>query len=155
MGVRAADALAPVLSREPRILKQFQAEIRLQILEAGTDPDDGALGRELARKDGSRRFSKLVEERAQTFKEQPSLLSGATFETCLEQYKALIAHVEQRWADACQFYTLGNYPFTAFFSILVIEEVGKLARLAQEKIPQSRLYIDVQGGPRSDTKRSH
>jgi hypothetical protein len=64
------------------------------MIEAGRDPDDGTIAREIARKDGSRRFSKLVEERAAVFNGQASLLSGADFETCLVQYKALIAHVE-------------------------------------------------------------
>jgi AbiV family abortive infection protein len=129
-----------VLSHEPRILKQLRAEMRLKIVEAGGDPDDGAIAKELGHKDGSRRFSKLAEERAQTFNEQPSLLSGTTFETCLEQYKALIAHVEKMWTDGCQFYTLGNYPLATFLSILVIEEVGKLARLAQDL-----MFYDVPG----------
>jgi hypothetical protein len=123
-----------VFSRDRRVLKQLQAEMRAKMVEAGVDPDDGAIERELARKDGSRRFSKLVEERAQTFNIQPSLLSGPTFEACLEQYKALIGHVERMWADACQFYTRGNYPFAAFFAILVIEEIGKLSRLAQDLV---------------------
>src|SRR5262249_25448394 len=33
---------------------------------------------------------------------------------------------------ACQFYTGGNYPFAAFFAILVIEEIGKLSRLFED-----------------------
>ena len=108
-----------VLSRDPRVLKQFHAELGEKMVEAGVDPHDGVIERELARKDGSRRFAKLVEQRAQAFNEQPSLLSGATFEACLERYKALLGHVERMWSDACQFYTGGNYPFAAFFSILV------------------------------------
>jgi AbiV family abortive infection protein len=141
-----------VLSRDPRILKRLRAEIGIKIAEAGGNPDDGAITRELARKDGARRFSKLVEERAQTFNEQPSLLSGGTFQTCLAQYKALIVHVERMWGDACQFYTRGNYPFAAFLSILVIEEVGKLARLFQDL-----MFYDVpRSAPQSGiVERSH
>jgi AbiV family abortive infection protein len=121
-----------VLSHDTRIMHHLQAEIRLKIVEAGGDPDDGAIEKELVRKDGARRFPKLVDERAQAFNEQPSLLSGTNFEACLDQYKVLIAHVEKMWADACQLYALGNHPLATFVSILVIEEVGKLARLAQD-----------------------
>jgi len=107
-----------VLLDDTRIATKLLAELRAQIAEAGGDPDDGSITRELARKDGHRRFSKLVEERAQAVRTRPSLLSGGTFEACLEQYKALIAHVERIWADACQFNIDGNYPLAAFFSIL-------------------------------------
>jgi AbiV family abortive infection protein len=120
--------------------------------KAGVDPHDGAIERELARKDGSRRFAKLVEERAQTFSGQPPLLSGATFEACLEQYKALLEHVERMWADACEFYTRGNYPFAAFFSILVIEEIGKLSRLAEDLMHYDLPRAAAQSGT---VERSH
>jgi AbiV family abortive infection protein len=141
-----------VLLDDTRIATKLLAELRAKIAEAGGDPDDGAIERELARKDGSRRFSKLVEERAQTFNVQPSLLSGATFEACLEQYKVLIGHVERMWSDACQFYTRGNYPFAAFFAILVIEEVGKLSRLAQDLV----LYdVPRAAAPITTVERSH
>jgi hypothetical protein len=103
-----------VLSRDPRFVKQFQAETSAKMVKAGVNPHDGAIARKLARKDGSRRFAKLAEQRAQALNEQPSLLSGATFEACLEQYKVLIAYVERTWADACQFFGGGNYPFAAF-----------------------------------------
>jgi hypothetical protein len=120
--------------------------------KAGVDPHDGAIERELARKDGSRRFAKLVEERAQTFSGQPPLLSGATFEACLERYKALLEHVERMWADACEFYTRGNYPFAAFFSILVIEEIGKLSRLAEDLMHYDLPRAAAQSGT---VERSH
>ena len=106
--------LLRVLSRDPRAVKQFQAETVAKMVEAGVNPHDGAITKKLTRRDGSRRFAKLVEERAQAFNEQHSLLSGATFEACLEQYKVLIAYVERTWADACQFFGGGNYPFAAF-----------------------------------------
>jgi AbiV family abortive infection protein len=93
-----------------------------------------------------------VAERAQTFNGQPSLLSGATFEACLEQYKALLGHVERMWADACEFYTRGNYPFAAFFSILVIEEIGKLSRLAEDLMHYDLPRAAAQSGT---VERSH
>ncbi len=122
--------LFSALSSDPRVAKHLLAEIRSKIVEAGHNPDDDAIEKELARKDGHRRFPKLVAQRAQAFNEQPSLLVGTTFEICLEQYEALLAYVERLWADTCQLYRLGNFPLTAFLAILLIEEVGKLSRLA-------------------------
>jgi len=141
-----------VLYRDPRVLKHLQEDMRQKMLEAGVDPDDGSIAKELARKDGSRRFRKLVEDRAQAFSARSSLLSGATFEACLDQYKALLGHVEKRWADACHLYTLGSFPLAAFVSILVIEEVGKLASLAQDL-----LLYDVPRAASGDgaVERSH
>ena len=75
------------------------------------------------------RFSTLARERQRMRDLQPSLLSGADFDECLDQYKALIAHVESTWEDACGLYRQENYPLATFLSILVIEEVGKLANL--------------------------
>ena len=81
------------------------------------------------RKDANERLSKLVEDRQRMITAQPSLLSGADFDECLIQYKALIAHVESTWADACGLYRQENYPLATFLSILVIEEIGKLTNL--------------------------
>jgi AbiV family abortive infection protein len=145
-----------VLARDVRILKLLRGEMNAGMVEAGVNPDDEAIARRLARKDGSRRFVKLVEQRAQAFNEQPSLLSGATFEACLEQYKALIGHVEGMWTDACQFYMGGNYPFAGFFSILVIEEVGKLSRLFEDllhyDIPRA---VELSGKVEKSHRRKH
>lgn len=122
-----------VVSRDLRVLKVFQTELSARITEAGIH-NDGTIEKELVRKNGARRFPKILEERAQLFKDQPSLLSGKNFEESLEQYKALIAHVENMWAEACHLYGFGSYPLAAFLSILVIEETGKLARLSQDLI---------------------
>lgn len=127
-----------IISRDLRVLKTFQDEMSMRFAEAGGIPNDGAIEKELARKDGARRFPKLLEERERAFTDQPSLLSGATFEECLEQYKAFIAHVEKIWAEACNLYSGGNYPLAAFLSILAIEETGKLSRL-----PQDLLFYDA------------
>jgi AbiV family abortive infection protein len=122
-----------VLSRDLRVLKVFQAELSVKITEAGIH-NDGTIEKELVRKDGPRRFPKLLEARAQLFTDQPSLLSGTNFEESLEQYKALIAHVENMWAEACHLHAHGSFPLATFLSILVIEETGKLARLSQDLI---------------------
>ena len=81
------------------------------------------------RKDADERLSTLAKERQRMGTAQPSLLSGVDFDECLIQYKALIAHVESTWADACGLYRQENYPLATFLSILVIEEIGKLTNL--------------------------
>jgi len=81
-----------------------------------------------------RRFPKLVENRHAAFKDTAPLLTGTTFEACLEQYLALLTHVENLWASSCQTYKLGNLPIAAFLAIFVIEETGKLARLRDDLI---------------------
>lgn len=133
-----------VISRDLRVLKILAEEMEAKIAEAGGIANDGEIEKELARKDGGRRFPKLLEERARAFNGQPSLLTGGTFEASLEQYKALIAHVEKMWAEACRLYNAGNYPLAAFLSILVIEEVGKLSRL-----PHDLMFYDVPRPPAS------
>ena len=146
------ERLFRALSREPRVLGHFVAELRSKIVEAGGNPDDDAITKELTRKDGLRRFSKLENERSQAFSVQPSLLSGETFEACLEQYKALIAYVESLWADASQLYNLGNFPLATFLSILVIEEVGKLTHLALDLVSYDMPRTPTQGDV---VERSH
>ena len=132
------------LSDEPQILVQLIVEARTRAVEAGFNPDDDVIEKEITRKDGYGRFHKLVEERSQAFDTLPSLLSGDTFEACLEQYKALIGYVEKLWSEACQLYKHKNFPLATFLSILVIEEVGKLSRLGKDLI-----FYDL---PRSTTE---
>jgi AbiV family abortive infection protein len=119
-----------MLARDPRAREALLADVQTKAKATGHDLDDEKISRELARKDGDGRFKKLTMERAQEFNSHPSLLSGTTFDTCLDQYKALIEHVEKLWSDAVKIYALANHPIAAFLSILVIEEVGKLSRLA-------------------------
>jgi AbiV family abortive infection protein len=127
-----------IISRDVRVLDVLREEMGAKIVEAGGIADSDEIEKELARKDGARRFPKLVDERARAFNGQPSLLTGETFEACLEQYKAMLAHVEKTWGEACQLYNLGNYLLATFLSILVIEETGKLSRL-----PQDLMFYDV------------
>jgi AbiV family abortive infection protein len=149
--VRQARVYCMLLS-DPRIPAILNQEMRSTMREAGFDPDDDAISKALARKDGHRRFRKLIEERARAVNTQPSLLTGSDFPTRLAQYQSLIGHVETRWAEACSNFGQRNFPLAAFFSILVIEEVGKLSRLAEELI-----YFDVPVAVQSPkvVERSH
>ncbi|TIP24726.1 MAG: AbiV family abortive infection protein [Mesorhizobium sp.] len=130
--------LSTMLMADRRVLERLMVEMREKMIEAGADPDSRDIDKELWRKDGARRFPKLLAERTNAISTQPSLLRGITFPQRLEQYKALIAYVEKLWADACELFLRGNFPMAAFISILVIEEVGKLTRLAEELI-----YLDA------------
>jgi AbiV family abortive infection protein len=126
--------LSYLIMKEPEALKAVQTEIAQEMRGAGLDVDGETVEQELARKDGKRRFSKLLTHRAEVFSDSQSLLSGQDFESCLGQYKTLLGHVEHLWASASQTYKLGNFPIAAFMSILVIEETGKLVRLGQDLI---------------------
>ena len=123
-----------MLMSDPRILPLLNAEMRAEMIEVGVDPNNCDIEKELALKDSKRRFTKLAEERARAVNTQPSLLTATTFEARLEQYQILIAYVEKQWDDACAMFQRGNFPIAAFLSILVIEEIGKLSRLAEELI---------------------
>lgn len=145
-----------VLLREPLFLTRIRDEIDTKIVQNGGKLDDADIMRELARKDGTRRFAKLAQEHARTLNEQPSLLSGASFEACLTQYQALLGHVERLWAEACRCYMTSSYLLAAFISILVIEEVSKLCRL-----PYDLMFYDVpraasaDGGVHKSHRRKH
>jgi AbiV family abortive infection protein len=130
--------LSRMLITDIGVLERLMIEMREKMVEAGADPDNRDIDKELARKDGARRFPKLLEERTDAINTQPSLLTAATFPERLAQYKTLIAYVEKLWADACELFHRGNFPMAAFMSILVIEETGKLARLVEELI-----YLDA------------
>ena len=82
-----------LLMSDLRILKIVSKEAAERIASFG-GADGSATEKELSRKDGHRRFNKLMEQRGLAFASAASLLSGPDFESCLEQYKKLIAHVE-------------------------------------------------------------
>src|SRR5450759_1002548 len=75
--------LSYLIMREPEALKALQAEIAQAMREAGVEVDGEAIEKGLARKDGKRRFSKLLTHRAETFSDSQSLLSGPDFDSCL------------------------------------------------------------------------
>jgi AbiV family abortive infection protein len=47
----------------------------------------------------------------------------------LKQYSSLVGQVEHLWDESCRFYRSRQYALATFFSILAIEEIGKLGRL--------------------------
>jgi hypothetical protein len=110
-----------VISNDLRVLKALLQETRQKIAEHA-DRESEEIDKQLQRKDGHRRFEKLMIQRDAAFTGKPSLLSGNDFETCLAQYKALLAHVEGSWASAAQEFKMRNFPIAAFLAILVIEE---------------------------------
>lgn len=125
--------LVSLLFNNHEVVKVFGRELRMAIEQHGRS-EDGSIDKVLSFKDGHRRFDLLLHKRAEAFGNGPSLLTGATFEECLSQYLKLLTHVENLWADSCQLFRLEKYPLAAFTSILVIEEIGKLAHLAQDLV---------------------
>ncbi len=127
------------ISSDLGALKAFLQELQEKIAEHENDGSDSEeIEKQLLRKDGQRRFEKLMVQRDTAFGGRPSLLSGNDFETCLAQYKTLLAHVEGSWASAAQEFKMGNFPIATFLAILVIEEIGKLGRLPQDLVSYDR-----------------
>jgi hypothetical protein len=74
---------APILS-DVGAAKALVSELQLKIAEQDIDlTQQEEIAKQLARKDGHRRFDKLMSQRAAAFDGSPSLLSGQDFETCL------------------------------------------------------------------------
>lgn len=124
--------LSYIIMQDPEALVAMRTDLNERIKNAkqsGISIDEDWIEKGLKQKDGQRRFSKLTKQRADTFNSMSSLLSGTDFESCLKQYKELIAYVENLWGSACQEYKSKKFPLCAFISILVIEEIGKLSNL--------------------------
>jgi AbiV family abortive infection protein len=135
-----------LIATDLRALEALQRELNEKIANhVGDRRDSEEIDKQLLRKDGHRRFEKLMVQRREAFGGKPSLLSGHDFDTCLAQYKSLLSHVEKLWASAAQEYKLGNFPIAAFLSILVVEEIGKLGNL-----PFDLLNFDRPRGTPSD-----
>ena len=119
-----------VLMQDARILKRLIQEITEKIKEhSGKDFDSEAINRDVKSKDGMRLFDKLGKMQAEAYGDGPPLITGKTFEECLDQYQSLCGYVEELWDRACDHYANENYPLATFFSILAIEEIGKLGRI--------------------------
>jgi AbiV family abortive infection protein len=78
-------------------------------------------------KKGSKRYQnnslRLIEELGAG----PRLLHGETLEERISEYYQYIDHVERCWQQARDCFRAGRYAFAVFFSILTIEETGKLS----------------------------
>jgi AbiV family abortive infection protein len=119
-----------MLMSDPRILQRFHGELGDEMEKAlGKKPNMKAIESAIRSKDGPRRMKKLADAHAEMYGDGLSLLSGATFDECMKQYSSLIGQVEHLWDEACRFYRSKQYALATFFSILAIEEIGKLGRL--------------------------
>jgi AbiV family abortive infection protein len=119
-----------VLMRDIRVLKRLHREIvgELKQIQGGSERAFD-IDADIRAKDGRRLFARLETTRREVFDESPPLLTGSTFDECLDQYRSIIGYVEGLWNDGCDMYRRGHYPLATFISILVIEEIGKLDRL--------------------------
>jgi AbiV family abortive infection protein len=129
--MRAFSAITTDLGTLKTLLREIEQKVADHVSKSR---DSEEIEKQLFRKDGQRRFEKLMVQRNEAFGGKPSLLSRHDFDTCLTQYKGLLSHVEKLWASAAQEYKLENFPIAAFLSILVIEEIGKLGRLQQDLV---------------------
>ncbi len=83
----------------------------------------------------------------------PTLLPAGTLESQLVVYSDYVSHVNDCWCQARDSFLSGRFAFSAFFSILTLEETGKLSTLWVEL-----LNHDAPRGPtptRKDPRYSH
>lgn len=119
-----------VMMQDVRVLERLAEDASDKIKElSGKDFDPEAISRDVKAKDGMRLFDKLGKIQAEAYGDGPPLITGNTFDECLEQYQRLCGYVEALWDRACDHYSQENYPLATFFSILTIEEIGKLGRI--------------------------
>lgn len=128
--------------QDARVIEKLVEEIKARITALGGDPDSVEIEKELSRKDGKRRFQKLIDEGNGSSNENVRILSGDDFESRVENYKKAISHVENTWRNACAMYRSENYALAVFLSILTIEEIGKLYMVWRELI-----FYDIISGP--------
>ncbi|WP_375550303.1 AbiV family abortive infection protein [Rhodophyticola porphyridii] len=119
-----------VMMQDERIISRLMQEITEKLKEhTGKDFDSKAIKRDVNAKDGIRLFDKLGKMQAEAYGDGPPLITGKSFDECLAQYQALTGYVEELWTRAYDQFGQGNYPLATFFSILAIEEIGKLGRI--------------------------
>jgi AbiV family abortive infection protein len=135
------------LMQDPRVVRRLLTEINAKLSEITDGKQDlQSIQVGVRSKDGHRLFAKRDAIHTEMFADGPSLLTGATFEDCLAQYRTLIDHVERLWGDACELYQRERFPLCTFISILTLEEIGKLGRLWWDLLGHDH--------PRSATKSS-
>lgn len=136
-----------VMMQDVRILERLTQEVTEKLTElTGKDFDPEAMKREVKSKDGTRLFDKLSKIQAEVYGDGPPLITGKTFDECLAQYQSLIAYVEELWDRACDEFAQENYPLATFFSILAIEEIGKLGRLWHDLMAWDRPLNETKTG---------
>jgi AbiV family abortive infection protein len=121
-----------MMIRDKRVQEQLLEETRREFERViGPKPNYAEeQERQILAKDGFRLYRKLSDVQADAYANAPPLIEcGRTFKEALATYHRLVEHVENIWNDACDAYRVKRYPLAVFFSILAIEEIGKLGRL--------------------------
>ena len=133
-----------VMMQDERMIKRLLQESIEKLKEhTGKNFDSEAMKRDVNSKDGMRLFYKLGKIQAEAYGDGPSLITGKIFDECLAQYHALTGYVEELWGRACNQFAQGNYPLATFFSILAIEEIGKLGRIWHDLLAWDRPLEDA------------
>lgn len=145
-----------IASSDIDFLKRMSEEMKAKMEASGYQPDSESISEELGKRDGARRMTRLSEIMGEAFKTNRSLLTGKSFDECLNQYKGLLDHVEKTWSGACDLFLNGNHPLAAFTAILVIEEVGKLSRLKDDLMHYDTEIERAKGEPvMRDHRKKH
>ena len=121
-----------MLMNDERILKRLAAELAETIKEKSGGKLSQEFNKAAASKDGVRRFMKMGGLHKEMWETSPRLLTGATFEECLEQYLKIMRHLEGLWTDSRDLFRREHYPLATFTAILLLEEMGKIGLLWHE-----------------------
>jgi AbiV family abortive infection protein len=108
--------------------KQLLAELEEKIGMEGLNKSREVL----IKKDGDKQWSNFSEILNESLSLGPRLITAITLEEAVAQYFKYHKHAESCWFQACDCFRSGRYPFSAFFSILALEETGKLSFLWNE-----------------------
>lgn len=132
-----------VMMSDPRLLKRLADDTGAELERLTGRPAQDAIKkqqRDVRAKDGFRLFDKLSSVQEEAYADAPPMLEpGLGFQEALATYHRLILHVEDVWNNACEAFMAKRFPLAVFFSILAIEEIGKLGRLWRDLLAWDQL----------------
>lgn len=117
-----------IQSRDREFYEKLLAEIHEKIGKKGIEESY----EKLKKKDAASHTPNYMGIVNATMALGPRLLNAPTLEDAVGQYFRYHAHTESCWRQACDCFREERYPFSAFFSILTLEETGKLSFLWHE-----------------------
>lgn len=107
-----------------KLLAELQEKIGKKALEESYET--------LKKKDAERHTPNFMDILNASMAIGPRLLKGPTLEDAVAEYFRYHKYAESCWRQACDCFRAGRYHFSAFFSILTLEETGKLSFLWHE-----------------------
>ena len=131
-------------------------EVMIANFAKGLPRDVVEVSRQIAKKKQHRKrmipFFQAVAELANTYQ----LLPARPFKRRVDAFLRLVDHAERLWEDSVRLLFAGSYSSSLFFSIVTIEELGKLAVAKVQAVAGVPPSCVVKGmGSRKSPLRSH